>query len=425
VTGVRLAGAVVMRPEGPGRDPLFITSAATSAATGPATGGMVADAGADAPTIQLDGHLVFPALVNAHDHLHVNAIPPLPAPGPFPNSYAWAAAFGAHFSDPAVAAAVAVPAAVRCWQGGLKNVLAGATTVAHHDPWDPVLDDARFPVRLLRRFGWCHSLGQAPRDGLTGALVDRMARRLGGGPRFGPPVARSFAETPSGAPWIIHLAEGTDEVARGELAALDARGCLAEKTVLVHGVGLGEAGIARVVERGAAVVWCPSSNLALLGATLAPRRLFDAGRLALGTDARLSGARDLLDELRVAAAHGDLTPAELVRLATADGARLLRMAEIGALAPGRRADLVVVRADGGDPFARLLACRRADLRAVVRDGRPAVADPDLADWFAAAGVEAVPVILDGRPKLLAAELARPEALALEPGLVAQRGGPTR
>ena len=403
--GARLVGAVVLRPDGPARDPLYV--AGDSLGDAPVAG---------AATIDLAGHLVFPGLVNAHDHLQVNAVPPLPARGPFPNSYRWAAAFGAHFRDPAVAAALAVPKAVRCWQGGLKNLLAGSTTVAHHDPWDPALDEPRFPVRLLRRFGWCHSLGQAPRDGLLGALADRLSRLAGGGPRFGPPVRRSFAETPPDSPWIIHLAEGTDEVARGELAALEARGCLTDRTVLVHGVGLGEAGVARVVERGAAVVWCPSSHLALYGATLAPRRLFDAGRLALGTDARLSGARDLLDELRVAAAHGDLTPAELLRLCTADGARLLRMGEVGALAPGRRADLIVVRDDGRDPHARLLACRRAELRAVVRDGRPAVADPDLAGWFSAAGVEAVPVTLDGRPKLLARELARPEALTLEPGL---------
>jgi len=406
VKPARLTGAVVLRPEGPRRDVLAV--AGKRLGDGPSL---------DAVTIDLGGELVFPGLVNAHDHLHVNAVPPLRARGPFPNAYLWAAAFGEHFRDPEVAAAVAVPRAVRCWQGGLKNLLAGTTTVAHHDPWDPALDDARFPVGLLRRFGWCHSLGQAPRDGLRGTLADRLARRLGGGPRFGPPVGRSFAETPPGAPWIIHLAEGTDEVARGELAALDARGCLAANTILVHGVGLGEADVTRVIDRGAAVVWCPSSNLALFGATLAPRRLFDAGRLALGTDARLSGARDLLDELRVAAAHGDLTPAELLRVCTVDGARLLRMPDVGALAPGLRADLVVVRDDGGDPHARLLACRRADLRAVVRDGRPAVADPDLAGWFAAAGVEAVPVTLDGRPKLLARELARPEVLALEPGLV--------
>ncbi len=403
--GASLRGAVVMQADGPARAPLHFAGDTIAAA--PPEG---------AAQVDLTGHLLFPGLVNAHDHLQVNAVPPLPSGAPFPNSYAWAAAFGAHFRAPEVAAALAVPAATRCWQGGLKNLLAGATTVAHHDPWDAALDDANFPVRLLRRFGWCHSLGQAPREGLPGRLLGRLARLAGGSAPFGPPVVAAFKATPSDAPFVIHLAEGTDAIARGELARLEAVGCLAANTVLVHGVGLSPDDLGRVVTRGAGVVWCPSSNLALLGATLAPRRLFEAGRLALGTDSRLSGARDLLDELAGAAARGELTAAELVRLATADAARMLRMPDVGGLAPGQRADAVILRDDGRDPAARLVAARRAELRAVVRDGRPAIGDPDLAGWFAAAGVEVVSVTLDGQPKLLARAYARKDAVALEPGL---------
>ena len=413
MTGTSLRGAVVIQADGPVRAPLHFTGDRISATPME-----------DAVTVDLPGHLIFPGLVNAHDHLHLNAVPPLRATAPFPNSYAWAEGFGAHFRDPEVATAVAVPLATRCWHGGLKNLLAGTTTVAHHDPWNAGLDEANFPVRLLRRFGWCHSLGQAPRDGLPGKVLNRLAGLFGGPVPFGPPVVESFRATPAGAPFMIHLAEGTDAIARGELARLDALGCLAANTLLVHGVGLSREEIDRVIARGAGVVWCPSSNLTLLGATLAPRRLFEAGRLALGTDSRLSGGRDLLDELGAAAARGDLTPPELLRLATVDAARLLAMPEVGGLAPGKRADAVIVRQrgdqqgddEGHEPAARLASCRRADLRAVVRDGRPAIGDPDLAGWFAAAGVEVVSVTLDGRPKLLARALARRDAIALEPGL---------
>jgi cytosine/adenosine deaminase-related metal-dependent hydrolase len=407
MTGAEQRGGIIMRAEGPARASLHFAGA--TIATEPSAG---------AAPVDLAGHIVFPGLVNAHDHLLVNAVPPLPAGAPFPNSYRWAAGFGAHFREPAVRAALAVPAATRAWHGGLKNILAGTTTVAHHDPWEAALDDPAFPVRLLRRFGWCHSLGQAPRDGLAGKLLDHLRGLVGADTPFGPPVRASFAMTPAGAPWIIHLAEGTDAVARGELAELDALGCLAARTVLVHGVGLSDADVDLVLARGAGVVWCPSSNLALLGATLAPRRLGAAGRLALGTDARLSGARDLLDELAVAGAHGDLTAGELCGLVTRDAARLLAIPEVGGLAPGQRADALILRDTGADPAAALVASRRADLRAVVRDGRPRVADPDFAPWFAAAGLETAAVILDGRPKLIDRALARAEALALEPGLTA-------
>jgi cytosine/adenosine deaminase-related metal-dependent hydrolase len=229
-------------------------------------------------------------------------------------------------------------------------------------------------------------------------------------------VVGSFRATPPGQPWIIHLAEGADALAGAELGQLDALGCLDANTVLVHGVGLGAADIDRVLARGAALVWCPASNLSLLGRTINPRRLSDARRLAIGSDSRISGSRDLLDELDVAARQGYLAPAELLRAATADASRVLAMPGVGGLDPGQHADLVIVRADRGDPYQTLIGLRRADVRAVVRGGLPAIADPDFASWFAASGVEAVSVTLDGRPKLLARSLARPDAIELEPGL---------
>src|SRR3546814_13210957 len=99
----------------------------------------------------------------------------------------------------------------------LKNLLAGTTCVAHHDPWHAALDESNFPVGLLRDFGWSYALGW---------------------PDYGPPVPQSFAATPADRPWLIHLAEGTDATAQAALARLDAMGCLAAKSVLGHGDGL-------------------------------------------------------------------------------------------------------------------------------------------------------------------------------------------
>ncbi|HJP99622.1 MAG TPA: amidohydrolase family protein [Rhodanobacteraceae bacterium] len=349
--------------------------------------------------IDLPDHVISPGLINAHEHLHLNAVPPLPTGAPFPNSYAWIAAFQAHFSDPAVVAALAVPKTLRLNHGALKNLLAGTTCVVHHDPWHPALDAPDFPVALLREYGWSYALGW---------------------PGFGPPVWRSFDATPPDRPWMIHLAEGTDETARSELAQLDALGCLAPNSVLVHGVGLRECDIDRVIERGATVVWCPTSNHNLLGRTLDPCRLQAAGRLLLGTDSRLSGARDLLDELRGVVHAAALDAREALALVTTEAARLLRLPQRGVLAPGHPADLLIVADRGGEAARSVVGIGRDRIRAVVRDGVPRIADPDFADWFDAAGVEAVPVTLDGRPKLLAKALAGPALLALEPGVELDR-----
>lgn len=352
--------------------------------------------------VDLRDHLIFPGLINAHDHLHLNGVPPLDAGKPFANSYAWIEAFQAHFLEPTVVAALQIAKELRLRHGGLKNLLAGTTCVAHHDPWHPALDAEDFPVALLRDYGWSYALGW---------------------PAYGPAVDTSFAATPRDRPWLIHLAEGTDAIAQAELAQLDAMGCLAANSVLIHGVGLREQDVERVIASGAAVIWCPSSNAALLGRTLNPRRLHAAGCLALGTDSRLSGARDLLEEIRGITGHCGLDAGQILALCTSHVARILRMPERGRLTPGAVADLVIVADRGGDVAANLIGIQRSAIRAVVRDGLPCIADPDFADWFAAAGVDTVAATLDGRPKLVARALAAPALAALEPGfeLVAPLG----
>ncbi len=141
-----------------------------------------------------------------------------------------------------------------------------------------------------------------------------------------------------------------------------------------------------------------------------------AGRLCLGTDSRLSGSRDLLAELGLAATQSDLSSAELIYLATTAGSRALGLPRVGGLQPGQYADMLIVRADGGDPYASLIGLRRRDIRAVVRGGLPALADLDFAELFQICGIKSVKVELDGRPKLAAATLLGPEgATALEPG----------
>lgn len=338
----------------------------------------------------LKGAWVLPGLINAHDHLELDTFPRLKYRACYANAREWAAEVNARLeTDPAIVAARAVPLADRLLIGGVSNLLAGATTVAHHNPLHPPLR-RDFPVRVISRYGWSHSLYLAP------------------------DFQRSYRQTPRGAPWMIHLAEGTDAEARAELARLDDAGCLQDNTVLIHGVGLTAADRARVLERGAALIWCPSSNWFLLGATACVEPLAQAHRLAVGRDSRLTGERDLLDELRVAAELHQISKPTLLSAVTRDAARILRLDDAGEIAVGKRADLIILPPAWDTPPDALGQIRRADLRAVIVGGVVSIADPD----FGALIPNGVPCALDGQPKLLARALAGKlqSCAASEPGL---------
>lgn len=364
-----------------------------------------------------DALIFYPALVNAHDHLHLNGLGAPQLGKTFRSSYQWIATILEMQKSPTFSAYHSLPSRVRTWQGALKNLLAGTTVVLHHDPWQVEFIDPAFPVCVPSKYAWAHSPVLA---GLVdGVDVGDEAPLLPPELRYGPSITESFPP-PDGSPWMIHVAEGTDAASLREFYTLDRAGCIGPDTVLIHGVALDAGAQERILESGAHLVWCPASNLALLGTTLEPARLASAGRLSLGTDSRLSGSRDLLCELRVAARNSKLDHAVLFDLVTVNAARAARLPDSRFLAGAE--DYFIATDRGGDPFEHLLALGRGDIRAVVRRGKPAIADPDFAPWFFEAGIEARRMTLDGRPKLCDAALVEPflapdaPALAkLEPG----------
>jgi len=353
-------------------------------------GGLIAEGPAHAGDVAIDlgGARLLPGLVNAHDHLQLNAaLPRLKFRERYANASEWIADIEPRLTtDARLLAHRAVPRAQRLWLGGLKNLLCGATTVAHHDPGDAALALPGFPVDVPELGGWSHSLA------LDGEAAVRASHR----------AARP------GRPWIVHAAEGVDVAAAFEFERLEAFGCIGPSTLLVHGLGLSSGQQQRLVDAGAGLVWCPGSNLHLFGRTLEPGWLFARGRLALGSDSRISGRRDLLAELALARELTGWSDAHLKAWVTEGAAQLLGLTDRGRLVPGLRADLIAL-----PPGLALASATRADLRLVIKGGRPLYADADL-------GVELglAPVRVDGRIKALAPHLvaALRETRLQEPGL---------
>ncbi len=132
-------------------------------------------------------------------------------------------------------------------------------------------------------------------------------------------------------------------------------------TLAVHGVHTDAADIELFARRNVALAHCPKSN-GKLGAGVAPLADWLAAGLTigLGTDSVASNNNaDLWEEMRAALfnararAHdaGALSAHQALHLATGGGARALGLQnEIGALAPGKRADLCVMDLSGPHLF---------------------------------------------------------------------------
>jgi cytosine/adenosine deaminase-related metal-dependent hydrolase len=121
--------------------------------------------------------------------------------------------------------------------------------------------------------------------------------------------------------------------------------------------------------------------------------------VAIGTDSRVTGSRDLLDELRVAQHAAAVSASELLRMVTTGAAQLLRQPRAGRIAVGGPADLLVLPMRSASPADAVLDATRRDVRLVTIDGRPLVADPDLAAVFRARRLTPRPFRVDAAPKL--------------------------
>lgn len=375
----------------------------------------------DAPSrgdtvVDLEGAFVLPGLVNAHDHLELNHYGALQMRPRYENAIDWIDEMApALRNDPVIQAGRAWPLRERLFIGGLKNLLSGVTTVAHHNPMYRELGD-QVPVRLLRSFRWAHSF----------ALESRPVGAHG---ELGAGVRAACADTPPRVPFIVHACEGVDSRAEREFQRLESLGCLKPNTVLVHGVALSVEQWRQLVATGTSLIWCPRSNLSLFGRTIPARQFLDAhaeagSHLCLASDSRITGSRDLLDEIAVARNAADVTPVELLRMVTTAPVGILRLGQAGRLALGGPADLVVLPSGAATPADALVAARRADVQLVVIGGRPLLGAHRYAAVFKARREASAPVIVDGNEKLLHARVALDlrRCPIVEPGVSLQGRG---
>ncbi len=212
----------------------------------------------------------------------------------------------------------------------------------------------------------------------------------------GPDLLRACAARARelGVPLTTHLAQSPGEVAtiaaryggRTPAEYLDWLGLLAPDLLAAHCICCTDADLAMMAARGSTVLNCPRV-FARTGTVAAFGHFRRHGvRTLVGTDGY---NMDLLGELNAAAIISKITARqaeiasapELIEAVTASAAAAIGRPDLGAIAPGSRADLTVVDLSHpmlqpvADPRRALIAlANRADIDQVVVDGRVLVAD---------------------------------------------------
>jgi cytosine/adenosine deaminase-related metal-dependent hydrolase len=314
------------------------------------------------------GGLIYPGLIDLHNHLLYNSLPLWTEPArtsPWTSHNQWVDA-------PTYPTAVSAPARLLGAAAGRPllhyvetRALVGGTTSIQGNP-----KGATPPDNDLTRNIDTEKLGTTQDFIRVRTIVATTLADL-------QPYVQAVNQ---GRGFITHTAEGTQAALRNEFTLLDQAGLLRQQLMIIHGGALTGPDFQRLAVGDATLVWSPFSNLWLYGATADITAAKAAGvRIGLGSDWAPSGTRNILWELKVADLWNQTQPTpvfsdqDLARLVTANpGQALSRLwpHPVGTIQAGALADLVVVANRHPDPYRNLIQATETDIRLVLVGGRP-------------------------------------------------------
>ncbi len=321
-----------------------------------------------APVVATEGTL-FPGLIELHNHLSYNVLRLWTVPRKFTNRDQWGRIpdYGKLVTGPMKVlgqTADLLPAVIRYVE--CKCLLGGVTTSQGIE---------LFSNHGGRRYyrGIVRNVEQTDDPELPEAAAKIADIEATDAKRF---LARLMRQSC----FLLHLSEGTDDAAREHFQALKIEGtdwAITPALSGIHCAALKPADFEVLGARKGAMVWSPLSNLLLYGATADVRSARSHGvRIALGSDWSPTGSKNLLGELKVAwlasvEAGNVFTKRDIAAMATREAARVVGWQKLlGSLEAGKRADILVIEGETGDPYEALLKASETSIRLVVINGMP-------------------------------------------------------
>ncbi|WP_158992526.1 amidohydrolase family protein [Mucilaginibacter sp. L196] len=302
-------------------------------------------AAADALQLDFNNAIVFPGLINSHDHLDFNLFPQLG--NQLYNNYT---EWGKHIHErykPEIAEVLKIPVELRSKWGIYKNLLCGVTTVINHGEKRGTANDL---ITVFEDTHCIHSVGFEKRCKLK--LNNPLKKRL---------LVN------------IHVGEGIDLQSENEIKYLLKWNILNRKLVAVHAVAMTEV----QAKEFEAVVWCPQSNYFLLNKTSPVDLLKKHLSILFGTDSTLTSEWDIWRHLQSARKSQLLNDDELYNAVTINASQTWGL-NSGEIIQGKNADLVIAkRSFDNDGFDAFYAITPADLLLVIHQGEIRLFDEEL------------------------------------------------
>ncbi len=361
----------------------------TGVLQGVAARGDAAPAGFDHATQVDTGGLVYPGLMDLHNHMAYNCLSLWLAPdhpGGWTTRNQWP-------NDKDYKPAISLPANALCHADG-KSVLKYVETKAAVGGVTAIQGSAK----LSHPFeGFMVRNVEFETFGGKSKSVNQSVREFESADQY----ASARKDLNEGHAFLYHLAEGTDPRLIKDYDGLHANHCLEPKFIGIHSTALGSEQFTQwhTTAKGGAIVWSPFSNLWLYGKTtdvLAARR---AGLIVcLGADWSPSGSKSVLGELKVADLYnkatlgGGLPDRDICAMVTCNPAQALGWdAQLGRLKAGLHADFVVMADRGKDAYRTLIESVEADVRLVAINGYPIYGTSQLMTAAAAVNPEPIQV----------------------------------
>lgn len=317
--------------------------------------------------IETEG-VILPGLLDVHGHPEFNVFAPWEPPRSYVNRYSWRGSkpYRALVRDPQNAMIPQLPKGTQLRYAEIRALVGGVTAIQGASRTTQGSRESM--VRNVDGMIFGEHRARAAID-LPSSLTSR------GGPEM-KKVLEAITAGEVNA-YYLHLAEGMrdNERSQKEFDQLVRLGALTAATVIIHGTALSREQLGEAKDAGARLVWSPQSNLRLYGETTRVADALDVGLpVALGADWLPSGSLSLLAEMKVARQElveqgHPLTATQLVTMVTSGAAEVAGLgSQLGRLAVGRAADLVVMARQDADAFESVCASTPADVELVMIGG---------------------------------------------------------